>query len=139
MLKKGYEFFDHTADIGIQAEGTTLAQLFERMARGLVELIAEESQLMPRQARPIQLTASDTESLLLKWLQELLFWFSTDHFLPVRYALEVTGMSLSGEVRGEFFDPARHMQGREVKAITRHGLEVTQGNGGWQGRVIVDV
>ena len=135
-----YTFFDHTADIGISAEGETLAALFTRLAQGVTELIAEESRLQPREARPVQLAASDVEMLLLAWLQELLFWFSTDRFLAVEYELEeVTPTTLRGRVRGETFDPARHAQGREVKAITRHLLEVRQDRGTWHGRVIVDI
>ena len=136
----GYSFFDHTADIGIRAQGATLAELLEQLARGLVELIAEDSRLEPREARTIRLSADDAESLLLAWLQELLFWFSTDRFLPVDYALEeVTPTSLRGTVRGERFDPSRHVQGREVKAITRHLLSVRHENGTWRGEVIVDI
>ena len=136
----GYDFFDHTADIGIRAQGKTLQELFVAMAQGLMELLAENSQLEARAARPIALTADDTEGLLLAWLQELLFWFSTDRFLPVEYALaQVTPTALRGEVRGDTFDPTRHVQGREVKAITRHLLEVRQQHGVWQAQVIVDI
>ena len=135
----GYDFFDHTADIGIRAAGKTLEELFERLAHGLTELIAEDSDLKPREVRAIHLGARDADSLLLAWLQELVFWFSTDRFLPAQYALEVSPTSLRGEVRGEPFDPSRHTQGREVKAITRHLLTVTQRDGVWCGQVIVDI
>ena len=135
-----YEFFDHTADIGIRARGATLAELFVQLARGLTELIAEDSRLQAQDARDIRLTAADAEALLLDWLQELLFWFSAGGFLPADYLLEeVTPTSLRGTVRGERFDPARHVQGREVKAITRHLLSVGREDGGWAGQVIVDI
>ena len=137
---KPYEFFDHTADIGLRASGATLAELFTRMAQGLTELIAEDSPLQPASSRSIRLTADSAEALLLAWLQELLFWFSTERFLPVQYELdEVSPTTLSGRVRGDTFDPSRHVQGREVKAITRHLLKVQQRNGTWYGQVIVDI
>lgn len=135
-----YEFFEHTADIGIRARGESLAALCVHLAQGLTELIAEDSALEPRTARPIRVTAPNAELLVLAWLQELLFWFSTDRFLPVEYALEeVTETSLRGALRGETFDPVRHTQGREVKAITRHLLKVERCRGGWQGEVLVDI
>ncbi len=137
---KGYEFFDHTADIGIRAYGKTLDELFVHAAQGFTELIAEDSVLKSRQNRTIRLIADGVELLLLNWLQELLFWFSTDRFLPVAYEWqEVTTTHLGGVVRGDTFDPARHIQGREVKAITRHGLDVAQRNGVWHAEVIVDI
>jgi SHS2 domain-containing protein len=137
---KDYAFFDHTADIGIRAEAGSLAELFVRLARGLTELLVEDSPLVPQQVRRIALSAPEAETLLLRWLQEVLFWFSTERFVPVAYALsEVTPTTLRGEVRGEVFDPARHVQGREVKAVTRHLLQVRQVDGQWQGQVIVDI
>ena len=137
---QGYEFFDHTADVGLRASGATLAELLTRMAQGLTELIAEDSPLQPASSRSIRLTADSAEALLLAWLQELLFWFSTERFLPVQYELdEVSPTTLRGRVRGDTFDPSRHVQGREVKAITRHLLKVQQRNGTWYGQVIVDI
>jgi len=137
---KPYEFFDHTADVGLRASGATLAELFTRMAQGLTELIAEDSPLQPASSRSIRLTADSAEALLLAWLQELLFWFSTERFLPVQYELdEVSPTTLRGRLRGDTFDPSRHVQGREVKAITRHLLKVQQRNGTWYGQVIVDI
>ena len=137
---KGYAFFEHTADIGIKAHGATLRELFIRMAQGLTELLAEDSRLEPHAARAIQLQADDVESLLLVWLQELLFWFSTERFVPVEYDLEeVTPKGLRGQLRGDTFDPSRHEQGREVKAITRHMLEVREDRGMWHAQVIVDI
>ena len=140
MASRGYEFFDHTADVGIRAEGATLAELCVQLARGLVELIAEDSRLAARESRTIELTAEDAESLVLAWLKELLFQFSSERFLPVEYALaEVTPTTLRGTIHGERFDPARHVQGREVKAITQHQFSVEQRNGRWHGQVIVDI
>ena len=137
---RGYEFFDHTADVGIRAKGATLEELFIHMAQGLIELIAEDSVLHARQPRAVALTADDVEGLLLAWLQELLFWFSTERFLPVQYTLAaVTQTALMGTVRGDVFDPARHVQGREVKAITRHQLRVRQVDDEWEAEVIVDI
>ena len=140
MADAHYAFFDHTADIGIRAQGTTPAELFVAIARGLIELIAEESALEAKQMRVIDLSAESAESLLLAWLKELLFWFSSDRFLPARYELDaVTPTTLRGRVIGDTFDPSRHVQGREVKAITRLQLCVWQQGGLWHAQVIVDI
>lgn len=140
MARGGFEFIEHTADVGIHAYGATLGELFEQAASGLRALIAEDSHLEPKVTRDIALSADDAGSLLLAWLQELLFWFSSEKFLPARCILEsVTPTELRGQVLGETYDPARHVQGREVKAITRHLLEVVQQDGQWHGRVLVDI
>lgn len=135
-----YELFEHTADIGIRAEASTIQELLVSMAHGLRELLAEDSPVRPQEQRTLQLAAEDADTLLLKWLQELLFWFSTDRFLPAEFIFQrATPTTVSATVKGSRFDPSRDTQGREVKAITRHQLEARQANGGWRGQVIVDI
>lgn len=135
-----YTFFDHTADVGIRAEAPTLGELLVQMAQGLTELLVEHSRVEAAEERAVRLEAPDAASLLLVWLKELLYWFSADGFLPSRYELtQVSPTSVRGVVRGERFDPQRHQQGREVKAITRHLLRAQERDGRWHGEVIVDI
>ena len=137
---KGYEFFEHTADVGMRASGGSLAQLFTHAAQGLVALIAEDSALRSVETRAVRLRAASVEELLHAWLSELLMWFDTDRFLPAEYALgSVSATALEGEVRGERFDPARHTYGTEVKGITRHQFRVEQHDGQWTATIIFDV
>lgn len=139
-MSRPYGFFDHTADIGIRASGARLEDMFIALARGLTELLVEDTQIGSTQARTVTVAAPDAESLLLAWLQELLFLFSTERFVPVAYAMEsFTATALTCRVTGDVFDPARDTQGREVKAITRHLLQVRQEGGVWHGQVIVDI
>ena len=138
--EQGYEFFEHTADVGMRASGGSLAELFAHAARGLVALVAEDSALRPVEARAVRLRAASVEELLHAWLTELLVWFDTDRFLPAEYALgSVSATALEGEVRGERFDPARHVYGTEVKGVTRHQFHVQQHAGRWEAQVIFDV
>lgn len=136
----GYEFFNHTADIGIRAHAETLKDLFLVMAEALVKLIAEDSQRAAVEIRSVSLTGENAQELLFSWLKELLFLFSTDRFLPATYVFGVlTPTELRVTLHGRAFDPLRDIQGREVKAITRHLLEVRQRDGVWHGQVIVDI
>ena len=139
-MNKGYEFFEHTADVGMHAWGGSLAELFAHAAQGLVALVAEDSAIRPAEARTVRLGAPSVESLLHAWLTELLMWFDTDRFLPAEYALgSVSATALEGEVRGERFDPARHTYGTEVKGVTRHQFRVEQRDGKWEATLIFDV
>jgi len=140
MSTAGYEFFEHTADIGLQASGSTLAELFTHAALGLTALLIENGPVASREKRPMALEAGSVDELLVRWLKELLFWFATDRFLPGGCAFErLTTTELRATVSGEPFDPARHASGTEIKGVTYHQLEVRQQDGGWQARVILDV
>lgn len=135
-----HEFFGHTADTGIEARGATLAEALEALARGLTELLVEDSPVRAVETRRLTVEAEDAPALARKWLHELLCWFSAERFLPARYTFEEASPTrLTARVEGERFDPARHQQGREVKAITRHQLEARETPEGWVARVIVDI
>ena len=140
MSDKGYEFFEHTADTGLKAYGRTLEELFANAARGLVELLVEDSPIAATDTRMMALSAPSLEALLQRWLKELLFWFATDRFLPASYHFDIVSETeLRGRILGERFDPARHHQGTEVKGITYHQFRVAQTPGGWEADVIFDV
>lgn len=139
VADKGYEFFDHTADVGLRVWGGTLDELFARAAAALTSLLVEESAVASSQTRSVELHASSVESLLRVWLSEVLVWFSTERFLVGTCALTVTPTELSGSVQGEIFETSRHRYGTEVKGVTRHQLSVTQEAGRWTAQVIFDV
>ena len=137
---KGYEFFEHTADVGVRAYGDTLEALFRHTAQGVVALLVENSRIAPHETRPIALSASSVESLLQAWLTELLVWFDAERFVPSAYQFDVVSeTSLRGQISGERFDPARHTAGVEVKGVTRHGFAVARGPQRWEATIIVDV
>jgi len=136
----GYEFFEHTADVGMRVRGASLAELFIHAAQGLVALVAEDSAIRPTESRPVALAASSVEELLQAWLTEFIVWFDVECFLPGAYELEaVSATSLRGRVRGERFDPARHTHGTEVKGVTRHQFRVEKADGHWEAQLIFDV
>ena len=139
LTSQGYEFFEHTADVGLRAVGATPAELLANAAKGIVALLVEEGPLEARQARSVSLQADSFERLLVAWLKEVLFWFHADRFLPVAYDLRLDGLRVEGTVRGDRFDPSRHAPGTEIKGVTWHQLSVTQTPHGWQAQVIVDV
>ena len=139
MPDKGYEFFDHTADVGVRVWGDSLEELFTNAGQALTTLLVEDSLVAATQERFVVLSASSVDSLLRVWLSELLRWFSAGHFLAGGYALKVSSTQLSGRVQGEQFDALKHQYGTEVKGVTRHQLSVTQDAGRWRAQVIVDV
>jgi len=137
---QGYEFFEHTADVGMRASGTTLAELFVQCAKGWVALLAEDSRIEPSESRPVELHAASVDALLLAWLTQLIVWFDAEQFLPSEFVLtDVTEQTLRGHVQGERFDLARHTSGVEIKGVTRHEFQVARANGGWTAQLIFDV
>ena len=139
MADTGYEFFEHTADVGLRAFGSTLTDVMIHAAHGVVALLTDDSPVAVLEERPIALQADSRERLLMAWLQEIVVWCQTEHFLPAAYEIAVTETTLQGRVRGERFDSARHAFGTEVKGVTYHQLSIRQTASGLEARVILDV
>ena len=140
MPDKGYAFFEHTADVGMRAWGATLEELFRHAAKGLVELLVEDSVIALRETRSVVLSASTVEGLLHHWLTELIGRFDMDQFLPGGYEFDaMSETALRGRLSGECFQLGRHTHGVEVKGVTRHQFRVEHATGRWEARVIFDV
>ncbi|MCI0705453.1 MAG: archease [Planctomycetia bacterium] len=135
-----HELFEHTADLGLRATAPNLNTLFEEMAACLVSAMVEDpASVRPLQEVKIELAGADREFLLFDWLKELLLRFDTDHVLFASFDVQVSDTGLTARVRGETYDPARHVLAHEVKAITYHELKVVQEGNEWLAEVIVDI
>jgi SHS2 domain-containing protein len=136
-----YEFFEHTADLGLRVRAADLDTLFVEAGRALFAAVLEDPDAVrPLQRIDVQLSGTDREYLLFDWLKALLYRFDAEHLVFGRFEARVTAEGLAGTAWGEPFDPARHATAHEVKAITYHGLRVEQeADGGWLAEVIVDI
>ena len=85
---RGYEFFEHTADVGAVVRGATLPRLFENAARAMFDLICDLRTVRPRRAVRIVVRGESLEDLLVRWLSELLFRLETQGLLFTSFAVE---------------------------------------------------
>jgi SHS2 domain-containing protein len=135
-----YEYFEHTADLGIRVRAPNLNALFAEAATALLTAVVDELETV-RQTQQVEIAidGTDLDYLLFDWLRELLFRFDADHLLLSRFDASVGESGLKATAWGEPLDPARHVLSHEVKAITYHGLRVEKENDGWIAEVIVDI
>ena len=135
-----FEFFDHTADVGIRIEADSLNGLFEEAGRGLFALIVNDlASVRAEQTRQLELSCDDRELLLRDWLAELLYTFDAEQLLLSQFDVTIDDGKLSATAHGEPFDDQRHDLQCEIKAVTYHGLAVRQSGNRWQAEVIVDI
>ena len=129
-MGKEFEILDHTADVGIIAYGTDLRQAFANAAKGLFSLITELGDVDEALHRDIELTADDAESLLVAWLNELVYRFDTEGILFRRFdIIQLDDNRLQARVYGEKVDSSKHKLKTGVKAVTYHMLKVEKNNG----------
>ncbi len=132
-----YEEIEHTADLALRVRGDTLEELFANAARGMFYLMYGDGQ--PETAtteHAVQLESLDMETLLVDWLNELLYLadayqesfnrFVFSELQPARLKVEVGG----GKA------PALK---KVIKATTFHGLSIERSRSGYTVDIIFDV
>ena len=135
-----FDEIDHTGDVGIVVRAARLELLFARAAWGLFHVIADVEAVRPAEGRRLAVEAGDRGALLRQWLTELNYLHLVEHRLFCRF--DVTALAdgrLEAIVYGEPIDPDRHTVYTEVKAVTFHGLDVSQTPEGWRAQVIFDM
>jgi len=129
-MVKDFEIVNHTADVGIIAYGADMSQAFANAARGLFSLITELDDVAEVLYRDTELTAADEESLLVEWLNELIFLFDVENIIFKRFDItQLNNTQLKARSYGEKVDSAKHKLKTGVKAATYHMLKISKGDG----------
>ena len=137
---KPYEVFEHTADVGLHASGTTLRELFAHVAEGMESLLVPPEQVRTQVRREIRVEGHDAVSLLINWLNELIFLFDTAYLIFRRFEIDdLSETRLHAFAHGEPYDAQRHDLGSAIKAATWHDAAVEQVEGGYRATVIFDI
>jgi len=132
--------FEHTADLGIEVEADSRAELFEAAGLALFSLMVDTSSVRATETRAISAQGEDEEELLRAWLHELLLAFAIGGFVAREVEVErIDRCEVEGTIRGEAYQEGMHRFEREIKGVTYHGLTVEEANGKWMARVIFDV
>ena len=86
------------------------------------------------------MSATSLDSLLVTWLNELLFLFETENLLLKRFQINsMSNQNLQATVEGEFLDPLRHDIKTGIKAATYHQIYVKKRLGIWECQVFLDL
>jgi riboflavin kinase/FMN adenylyltransferase len=161
-----YREVEHTADRALEVWGRDLPDLFAGSARGMYSLMGELNGLLAEDWRTIQLEAWDRETLLVDWLNELLFLTEMEGWLLAEchikslcdsagapgeqsQAATVTAYDGSGRAGttsspgvtlaarvGGVYAP---LTGAHIKAVTYHNLALVQDETGWSTVITFDV
>ncbi len=140
-MSEKYEFFDHTADIGVHVYGATLPELFINAAQAIYEVMGSLAKGKDRRENSMKLEDQTLENLLHDWLTELLYEVDANRVLYDEFEfVQLDATRLTAIIRGGPIDFARSEPRDEIKAVTYHQLCVEQTtNGRWRATVIFDV
>jgi len=133
---KGYYELPHTADLALHLSGSSYQELLVNAALGLAELMqcyAEPGATLTE--HKLELDCPDAESLLIDWLNELIYLVTAKATCLERF--EVTSLTASS-LRATVFGRVPGHFNRYIKAATFHELSLDY-RSGCQTTVVFDV
>lgn len=147
MTQQGYRYLDHTADILVEAWGENIQDAFSEGARAMFDAMTEISQIQQNEEYSLSVTGHDVGELLYNWLEELLFQFETENLLGRNFQVHIQSpsenstpqWSLNATVKGERFDPIRHVSKVGIKAITYSHLKISSSSSGFKLQFLLDI
>ncbi len=135
---KRFKLIEHTADTGLVAYGSTLAEAFANAAYGMFSIIADLRTVRGVENRVIEVSEGDSEALLFEWLNRLIYLFDVETLLLKKFDInEFDGYNLKAICHGEKHDSSRHRLKIGIKSATYHMLKVDKEKN--QVQVIFDI
>jgi len=138
MNSEKFKLMEHTADIKFQVHGEALNEIFENAALAFSYYISQEGEekLSARKGKIIEVHAQDMNSLLSKFLDELIYVLDAENFAVVKAEVTLRGNNLRAELYGD--DASGHHL-THVKAATYSDMYVKKINNSWEAQFVLDV
>jgi SHS2 domain-containing protein len=137
-----FEYFSHTADVGIKVNARDLKELFAESAKAVFNLITDISKVRPEEEFVIEEDGIDLENLLYRWIEDLIALHDSKNYVFSKFEvieLDMQGMRMKARVYGEKFDRERHLQGIVVKAMTYSQMSIVSTSDGYMATFVVDI
>jgi SHS2 domain-containing protein len=140
-----FEEIEHTADWAIRVRGRDLSELFASAARGMFSLITDLSRIDIQREIELDLRAVDMETLLVDWLNELLFLSEERDLIFTRFDVHRIDepeaqrphpvARLRATVQGG--RAGEHL--KSIKAATFSSLSIQKSDGAYETQLVFDV
>lgn len=132
-----FEEVDHTADHALNIVGKDLKDLFISAAEGMTSLmVADRANISENIARTVILEAIDTESLLVEWLNELVYLAEAEMLIFKNFRIDqISSNHLDAEVCGGTVATIEKL----IKAVTYHNLKIMKTQRGLEATIVFDV
>jgi len=135
MPVSGYNEVEHTADWELDVWAPDLCGLLEQSARGMYDLAEVVIQPGGKERRQVEINALDSESLLVDFLEELLWFGENENIAFDHFDLVIDEARLSAQLSGgEILSLSK-----EIKAVTYHNIVIDSTEVGLRVRIVFDV
>jgi SHS2 domain-containing protein len=129
-----YSWIEHESELELLIEDESPEAVFTEALAGVGELLAD-ARGGAAVTHEVSARAADLPTLLAAWVNELVNLAERDGFVPERVIqIELGDTSIKATVGGQ-----RSLPQGLIKAVTYDRLEMTEVDGEWQARVVLDV
>ena len=131
----GYREIAHTADWELEVWAPNLLNLLEQAALGMYHLTGIQPAPGPRTSRQFTLQVIEPETLLIDFLNELLYFAESEDLVFDQLELRVEDNQMHGNLSG-----AKVISmDKEIKAATYHNLNIIETDQGLFVNIVFDV
>jgi SHS2 domain-containing protein len=135
-MQPAFEEIEHTADWALRVRGQNLTDLFRNAALGMLSLLDIEPVPGNTESRSFELTAEDSETLLVAWLEELLFPLEVENAAVVDFQVKVLQkVQLKATIELKKIASIK----KEIKAVTFNELDIRAIETGYETIIVFDV
>lgn len=134
-IEAGFREIEHTADWALHVWAPDINSLFEQAAIGMYSLSETELESTPRQSRQLHLEDLDNESLLVAFLNELLFFGEDEDLGFDSFEVDIHDNKLSALASGSSYITRK----KEIKAVTFHNIAIKPSDNGLEVQLVFDV
>jgi len=134
--QSGFKEIQHTADVALSVWAENLNELFKNSLKGMYQLIGISSNFTPENdAIHVVLQAEDSESLLVSFLSECLFFVLNKRLFLLPEELDINDGILNCKMQLFSINKIN----KEIKAVTFHNLRVTHNKKGYKVTIVFDI
>lgn len=131
----GFQEIPHTADWSVRVWAEDLPALFAESARAMNALAGTLVGKSPRVKRKFEAEGPDTESLLVAFLSELIFYQEQQNLAFDTFEVNIHSQKLEVEMEGVEIESVD----KAIKAVTFHNLKIERTDRGFETTIVFDV
>lgn len=133
-----FRILEHIADIKFRVFGKTIEDVFKNSAAALKEAICDKTRIKLKKERTIKIEGRDYESLLYKFLEEILYLLDAEDFLVGKIKeIKIEGFRASAVFIGD--NASNYKFTNNVKAVTYNDMFLKRQRSNWVAEFVLDV
>ncbi|MEK6915394.1 MAG: archease [Nanoarchaeota archaeon] len=136
MIKK-FEFLGHTSEVKFRAYGKSVNELFESCALAVSSVLSRGMKIKEPIKKEINVYGKDKESMLYKFIEEIIYLFDADGFIVSKAKVNVEGKSLNAVFYGD--ESVNYKDLDAIKSPTYAEMYVKNNGKKWECQVVLDV